>query len=568
LYVSNISSNAPYFYDAGYNEFMRILLAAAVLILGSSASAATLIRGGHIVDGTGNAWFRADLLIDRDRIVRVGDLSNVQADEVIDATGMIVAPGFIDVHTHVDADILKYPLAENFVRNGVTTIVSGNCGGSEIDIGGFFEKLRERGSAINNATLVGHNSVLRKVKGANSDVMKPEQLQQAKGIIDQAMRDGAIGFSTGLIYSPGQWSSSEEIIELARVSAQYGGIYATHMRSESTAIEKAIDEAIRIGRESGSRVQISHFKLPTDVAESMGRGKTRAAGSEVTLAKVEAARAAGMEVWIDQYPYTASSTTINTLLPGWVLEQGPDAARSMLTNAEQLPKVFENMRQNHEVSRNRKSLAYAVITSAQNPRWNGKSMLQIAQIKQFERDNPQGELLGAPMPEVSMQMQYQAVIDLYLDGGAGAVFHTMDETEVASILRHPLVGIASDSGIRVFGKGAPHPRGYGTNTRVLGKYVRELKVITLEDAVRKMTSLPATAFRLKDRGVIREGAIADITIFDPLTVIDQATFENPHQYPVGIRRVIVSGVSIFDGDKLTDKRPGVVIVGPGYVEPK
>jgi N-acyl-D-amino-acid deacylase len=549
----------------GYNRTMRILLTSlsSLILCGSAMASTTLIRGGHIVDGTGNAWFAGDVLIEGDRIKRIGTLGDTQADRIIDAAGLIVAPGFIDVHTHVDDDILKHPLAENFVRNGVTTIVSGNCGGSETDVGGFFKQLRERGSAINNATLIGHNSVLRAVKGPVADPLSAEQLEKAKSIVDRAMRDGAIGLSTGLIYTPGEWSETPEIIELAKVAGRYGGIYATHMRSESTGILKAIDEAIEIGKASGCRVQISHFKLPSDVAESMGRGKTLQAGSEVTLRRVDEARAAGLEVWIDQYPYTASSTTINTMLPDWVLEKGPDAARSTLKDPAQVARAMEDMKKSHEVARKRTSLAYAVITSAKNPRWNGKSVLQIAQMKKFERENPNRELLGAEMPEVTMQDQYQAVIDLYLEGGAGAVFHTMDETEVANILKHPLVGIASDSGMRVFGQGVPHPRGYGTNTRILGRYVRELKVITLEDAVRKMTSLPATAFRMKDRGVIREGAIADVTIFDAQAVADKATFENPHQYPVGIRTVMVSGTVIFDGEKLTGEKPGQIILGPG-----
>jgi N-acyl-D-amino-acid deacylase len=296
---------------------------------------------------------------------------------------------------------------------------------------------------------------------------------------------------------------------------------------------------------------------------------------------VEAARANGQEVWLDQYPYTASSTTMNTLLPDWVLEKGGDEAKTILRDPEQVKKVLSEMRQLHEVTRLRKDMSFAVVTSAQNhPEYSGLSIKQIAQMKKYWKENPQGaELIGssttkpadAPaktgnpwdIVEVTMEDQYRAVIDIYLDGGAGGVFHTMDETEVKNILANPLVGIASDSGVRVFGSGMPHPRGYGTNSRVLGRYVRELKVITLEDAIRKMTSQPATAFRMEGRGTIRVGNFADLVIFDPQTVIDQSTFDKPHQYPLGIDTVIVNGTAVFEDGKMTGTKPGDAIYGPG-----
>ncbi|MFT3784985.1 MAG: D-aminoacylase [Tepidisphaeraceae bacterium] len=548
---------------------MRLLvpLLACVSIASTASAYDYVIRHGKVIDGTGNAWFYADVGIDKDRIVALGDLSAAPATKTFDAAGLVVAPGFIDVHTHVDDDILQHPLAENFVRDGVTTIVSGNCGSSVLDVAKFFDDVRKTGSAVNNATLIGHNSVLRKVKGPIAAKLTSQQLEQAKQIVDQAMRDGAVGFSTGLIYTPGQWSDTEEIIELAKVSAKYGGIYASHMRSESTKILDAIDEALRVGREAKCRVEISHFKLPTDVAVTLGRGKTVDAGSDVTLAKVHAARAAGQEVWVDQYPYTASSTSLSTLLPDRILENGPDAAKKLLADRAERAKVLEEMRKAHEVVRHRTDMSFAVVASTPfgKGKFNGKSIKQVAQMLKLQKQNPSGaELIGADaLPEVTMAEQYDAAIEIYLNGGGSGVFHTMDEAEVANILRDPLVGVASDSGIRVVGSGVPHPRGYGTNTRILGRYVRELKVITLEDAVRKMTSQPATAFRFADRGVIRVGAFADLTIFDPDKVIDQATFEQPHQFPLGIRTVIVGGQIVFDGEKMTGAKPGEVIEGPG-----
>jgi N-acyl-D-amino-acid deacylase len=548
---------------------MKYLPALLSLVLASNAVAFdVLIENGKVIDGSGNAWFYADVAIDGDKVVAIGDLpDDAPATLRIDARGLVVAPGFIDVHTHVDDDILKYPLAENFVRNGVTTIVSGNCGGSELDVGDFFRKVRETGSAVNNATLIGHNTVLRKVKGPVKGELTPEQMEQARLLVHRAMRDGAVGFSTGLIYTPGTWSDTEEIIQLAKVAGQYKGIYVTHMRSEAGGIQKAIEEALRVGRESGCRVEISHFKLPTDVAEKLGRGSTINAGSDVTLAMVDAARAAGQEVWLDQYPYTASSTTLNQLLPDWVLEGGPDKAKLILTDTSQRDRVMQSFKEDHEVARGRKDLSYCVVASSKfgDGKFNGKSIKQITQLLKLAREKGKSpELLGMDsLPDVTMEEQYQTCIDIYLAGGGQGVFHSMDETEVANIMRHPLVGIASDSGIRVMGAGVPHPRGYGTNTRVLGRYVRELKVIPLEDAIRKMTSLPATAFRFDKRGLLREGYFADVTIFDPETVIDRATFENPHQYPVGIRYVMVNGKLVFDGEKMTGTRSGTVLLGPG-----
>lgn len=547
---------------------------AVLLALPQAAHAAQydlIIRHGRVVDGTGNAWFNADLAITAYRIAAIGDCSADTAKTEIDATNLVVAPGFIDVHTHVDDDIFKLPLAENFVRDGVTTIISGNCGGSVPDVKAFFARLAKSGSAVNNATLFGHNTLLRKLKGGSvAGKLTPAQLAEGKRLVDHAMLDGAIGFSTGLIYTPGTWSDTEEIIELAKPAAARGGIYATHMRSESGKIMDAIDEALRVGREAGCRVEISHFKLPVVSANALGRGRTLKAGSDATLARVEAARRAGMEVWLDQYPYTASATTMSTLLPDWVLEQGGDEAKKILTDPAKLPKVLADMKDQHEVRNKRKDLSYAIVnTSKGHPDFAGKSVKQVAQILKLRQASPKDQELVADTgkvaaTDVTMDDQYRAVIELYLSGGASGVFHSMDEVEVTNILRNPLVGVASDSGAREVGVGMPHPRGYGTNTRVLGRYVRELHVITLEDAVRKMTSQPATAFRMKDRGLLRAGAFADVTIFDPATVADQATFENPHQYATGIKTVLVNGVVVFDGTRMTGEKPGHPICGPAH----
>jgi N-acyl-D-amino-acid deacylase len=279
-------------------------------------------------------------------------------------------------------------------------------------------------------------------------------------------------------------------------------------------------------------------------------------------------------VWVDQYPYTASSTGLNTMLPDWVFDKGRDEAAKRLADPEQVKKILGDMRQNHEIRRKRTSLAYAVIASSKaEPTLAGRNMLEVARLfKMREESKSKGdtELLSSewnPLPKVTMEDQYRAVIDLARRGGAQMIFHTMDEREVQDIMKDPLVSIASDSGVRSLGTGMPHPRGYGTNARVLGVYVREKKLITLEDAVRKMTSLPATAFRLPDRGLVRVGYVADLTIFDPTTVSDKATFEKPHAYAEGVRHVIVNGRAVLKDAQMTGQLPGGPVYGPGLNKP-
>ena len=518
-----------------------------------------VIRNGRLVDGTGHSARPGDIAVFDGRIAAMGTFKGRGRTE-IDASGLVVAPGFIDVHTHVDDDILRFPLAENFVRDGVTTIVCGNCGGSVKDIRGFFDKLSRKGAAVNVATFVGHNTILRAVKGDRAGELTPEQMDQARQLVSQAMLDGALGMSTGLIYSPGQWSSTAEIIELQRAAARHGGIYATHMRSETSAILAAIDEAIAIGREARCRVQISHFKLPADAARAIG-------GSNVTLQRVLDARRAGIDVGLDQYPYTASSTTISTLLPDSLLEGGAASARGRLADPAEYQRAIGLMREFHEIQRKRTHFNYAVVSFSEGfPQYAGRSIYQIAQMRKLASLQPSAELLNLPadqLPAVSMEDQYRAILDIYLKGDASCVFHSMNETDVENIMRCPLVSIASDSGIRQLGVGMPHPRGYGTNARVLGRYVRERKVLSLEEAVRRMTLLPASQMGFKDRGLLHVGQHADITVFDPATVQDKATFDKPHRYAEGITHVIVNGRVVLEGGRLTGALPGVALYGPG-----
>jgi N-acyl-D-amino-acid deacylase len=544
------------------------LLCILVCLIAPAAFAAhfdLVIRHGKVIDGSGNDWFYSDIGINGDRVARLGDLHDATADHEIDATNLIVAPGFIDVHTHADTDLYRLPEAENFVRDGVTTIVTGNCGYGVRDVGEYFARLKAHGIAIDVATLIGHNTILCEVKGDKAGELTPEQMKQAREIVAKAMRDGAVGMSTGLIYTPGMYSKPEEIIELQKVAAGFGGIYTSHMRSESTGIMSAIDEALRVGREANCRVEISHFKLPRDVSQRIG-------GSDATLKRVLDARAAGQEVWMDQYPYTASSTSLSTMLPDWLLEHGGDQARQLLATDDGLRRTLADMKHNNEVERHRTDMSYAVVSSCSAyPQYDGRNIQQVAQLMKLSKQVAGKELLAPStqvadrdLPPVTMDEQYRAVIDIYLHGGASMVFHTMDESDVVTILRCPLISIASDSGVREFGTAMPHPRGYGTNARVLGRYARDQHVITLADAVRKMTSQPATAFRFSDRGLLKEGFVADVTIFDPDRVIDKSTFEQPHQYSVGIEDVIVNGKLVLENEKMTGTLSGAPIHGPGW----
>jgi len=537
-----------------------VLVTAGVQAADNPPAYDIVIRGGLIADGSGGRSYRADLAIKEGRIGAIGQVPAGAGRTEIDAAGRMVAPGFIDVHTHADGDIHTSPAAENFVRDGVTTIVTGNCGGSVQDVGNYFERIGKQGAGLNVATLYGHNTVLRAVKGDRKGELTPTQMAQAKDLVRTAMRQGAVGFSTGLIYNPGQFSPTEEIIELARVAGESGGIYASHMRNEGSEIFNAIDEAVRIGREAKVRIQISHFKLPTTAAKQLG-------GAEATLGRVAAARNAGLEIGVDQYPYTASSTSIATLVPDEFLEQGVAGARERLKDPAQFDAALKAMVKEHSSRAGQRGLAYVVVAYARStPQFNGKNIVQIAQAKRLAGKTGNGELLSdaaTAAPEPTLEEQCRAALEVFVADNASCVFHTMDDTEVDRIMADPNVAIASDSGVRAYGVGVPHPRGYGTNARVLGRYAREKKLFSMEEAVRKMTSLPAGTFRMKDRGLLKEGFVADVVVFDPAKVIDRATFEKPHQYPEGIADVIVNGVAVLQNGKMTGSLPGRPVFGPG-----
>ena len=510
-----------------------------VLLIGGALSAQAprydvLIVGGTIVDGSGGPGRRGDVAIKDGRIVAVGAIDAARAATTIDAKGMVVAPGFIDVHTHAD-DIAERPQAENFVRMGVTTVVAGNCGGSALDIGEALAKINATRVSVNYATLVGHNTVRRAVMGtADRDPTLPE-LAQMKSLVWRAMADGAVGFSTGLQYVPGTYAKSPEIIELARVAANENGIYASHMRNEGTALEASVEETIRVGEATGARVEISHLKV--DSPKNWG-------ASARALALIDVARTRGIDVEADEYAYTAASSSLGIRFPAWALEGGQEQIAARLNDAATWEKIKGEMR-GLLAERGLSDLSFAVVASHRaDPLLNGLSIKQIAaKLKGSETADAQLETARAMM----------------LAGGASMVYHFMSDDDVERIMRHPQVGVASDSGVLAAGAGVPHPRGYGNNARVLGEYVRKRHVIALEEAVRKMTSLPAEHFRFDGRGQIKAGYAADLVLFDAATVGDTATFEKPHAFAIGVPYVLVNGVVVIKNGEHTGMLPGQVL---------
>ncbi len=512
----------------------QVSVFAGLLVLTSVAFAQdydVIIRHGRVVDGTGNPAFFADVAVKDGRIVGLGRVEGTARRE-IDATGLVVAPGFVDVHTHAD-EIPDQPQPENFIRMGVTSIVVGNCGGSELDVGKFYRDAEKNGVSVNVATLIGHNTVRAAAMGGSFDrEPTPEEMAKMKGLVDRAMQDGAVGLSTGLIYLPGVFAKTDEIVELAKAVTPYGGIYASHMRYENARIKDALDELFRIAREARLRAEVSHIKLSGENA--WGR-------ADEVLAHIEAARAGGLDITQDQYAYTASSTRMRQLIPDDAFDGGHEKFLAMLADPVKKADLVARMKQNI-MTRGRQDYAYAVVASFRHDTSiNGMNILEAAQ-----------KLKGSD----SLDAQIEVILDLELNGGAQGVFHGMNEADLQKFLRHPNTMVASDSGLRDFGKDVPHPRGYGNNARVLGRYVRELKVLTLEDAVRKMTSLPARTFRFDRRGELREGYWADITIFDPAKIGDPATFREPHQYATGLPWVLVNGVPVIANGERTAAKPG------------
>ncbi len=523
----------------------KLLLLAFLPLLSQAQTYDLVIRNGRVIDGSGNPWQRADVGIQNGKIARIGIIPAAEGRAVIDAKNQIVAPGFIDVHTHVEGDLEVRPGAENFIYDGVTTLVSGNCGGSQTNLRIMFDSLRVRGFTPNLASMVGHNSVRMKVMKAAFREPTVREQAEMEALVEQAMKDGAVGLSTGLIYTPGTYAKTAEVVGLARKAAQYGGVYASHIRNEGQEVQKAIEEAIQIGREAGIPVEISHFKVASKPIWGF---------SKTTVGLVEAARREGIDVTVDQYPYTASSTSLQSIVPSWaladsdslVLARFRDPATRAKIRQEMLASLKKNGRSNYE---------YAVVSRYEpDTTYNGKSIAKINQL-QGRKANAETET------ELIMNLIERANMKRIQ-----MVYHTMSEEDVATILRYPNTMIASDAGVASFGKNMPHPRAYGTNARVLGRYVRELKIIPLEEAIRRMSSLPAQRFHFADRGLLAPGYAADVVIFDENTISDAATYDAPHAYSTGLSYVLVNGVTVVENGKHNYKKPGQILLGSGAVK--
>ena len=518
---------------------IKICTLALSIFLSANVHAQTkvdlLIKNGRIVDGTGNSWYYGDLAIANGKVVATGVLKDYSAGRIIDAKNKIIAPGFIDVHTHIEGDEVKNPTADNFIYDGVTTVVTGNCGSSRTDIGEYLKMVDSLKTSVNVATLIGHNNVRREVMGRENRPATEEELKQMELLVEKAMKDGAKGLSTGLIYIPGAYAPTDEIVRLATVASKHNGVYATHMRSEGEKVVDAINETLNIGKQANIPVQISHFKVG---------GQSKAGKANQTLAMVEDARKQGIEVTIDQYPYTASSTSLSSMLPADVLSGTNEQVTARLKDPAVIKQIREDMLKGLK-RRGLKHFSYAVVANYRaDTTLNGKSIEEINVIKGRKH---------------KAKKEVETVIEMQLNGGAGMVFHGMWEDDVQHIMKYPFNMVASDASIRIFGEGVPHPRGYGSNGKVLAEYVRNKKIITLEEAIRRMTSLPAQKFRLKDRGLLVPGYAADVVIFDPEEVQDQSTYTKPHAYTKGFETVIVNGSVVVENGVHNGTRSGVTI---------
>jgi len=500
-----------------------------------------IIRNGRVIDGAGNPWFSADIGIQGDRIQKIGDLSNASGDEEIDARGLTVTPGFIDPHTHAIRGIFDVPTADSALLQGVTTLTEGNDGSSPFPIDEHYQQITDTRISPNWAVFVGQGTIRNQVIGPDDREATPAELQRMKTMVAEAMEQGALGISTGLFYVPGSFTPTEEIVELSKIAADYGGIYISHMREEASQLLDSVQETIDIGEQAGIPVQMTHHKVIG--VENWGQ-------SVESLRMVDEARARGIDITIDQYPYTASQTGITALIPQWAQEGGRERMISRIDSPE-----------------TRQTVKDAIVDKILYDRGGGHPRNVFISRNSWDR-SMEGKNLADLAVERGMEPTPENAADVVFEivkgGGATAVYHAIGPEDVDRIMQHPAAAIGSDGPLGVFGVGAPHPRQYGTFARVLGHYVRERGIISLEEAVRKMTSLTAQRLSIRDRGLLAEGYFADIAVFDANEIADRATFEDPHQYAVGMKYVLVNGELVVADGSHTGSRPGRILHGPGH----
>jgi N-acyl-D-amino-acid deacylase len=525
-----------------FKQSLATLLALLLLPSAGEAQEAfdILIRGGTVVDGSGAPGYRADVGVRDGSIVRISatPLEDARAARVIDAHGRVVAPGFIDLHAHLEP-LLRLPGAESHVRQGVTTALGGPDGGSPLPIGAYMDSAQALGLGMNVAFLVGHNTVRREVMGMADRAPTADELARMRAVIATAMGEGAFGLSTGLKYLPGAYSDTDEVVALAAAAADSGGIYTSHLREEGLGLIESVAEAIEIGVRAGIPVVLTHHKA---------LGGPMWGQSVRTLAMVDSAREAGVDVMIDQYPYTATYTGIGVLVPAWAQADGDTAFVRRLGD----PVL-------------RDSIVAGIVFNLENDRGGGDlRRVQFARVE-WKRDL-EGRTLYDWTVERGLEPTLRNAADLVIEAtqkGASAIYHVLVDEDVERIMQHPQTMIASDGRLTQPGEGHPHPRWYGTFPRVLGTYVREKGTLSLEQAVHKMSGMPAARLGLHDRGGVREGLRADLVVFDPETVADRATFTDPHRYPAGIEQVIVGGVPVVENGEFTGARPGRIVRRPG-----
>jgi N-acyl-D-amino-acid deacylase len=523
-----------------------------------------LLRDAKIVDGTGSPWFWGDVALEGERIVDIGRGLTPSGARVIDLQGLVLSPGFIDIHSHSDDAILVNPLAESKVRQGITTEVTGNCGyslaplvGGAIDsvtydlegygitpdwssFGEYLEGIEDNGTAVNIAALVGHGTIRQAVIGSGQRKPSREELASMKTLVSQSMDEGAFGMSTGLVYPPSCYADTDEITELAKSVAKKGGIYATHIRCEGSRVVDATKEAIAVGERAGIKVQISHHK--SGAQENWGKVRE-------TLKIMENARALGIDVSCDVYPYIASSTGLSVILPNWVFSGGDEKAIERLREKDTLARLRRQVEEEEGLKVGWDKTVIASVREKRNKMFEGKSISEMA--------------------EITGKDPFTAAIDLLIDEtlSVQVVRFIMCEEDVTFVLSSRLSCIGTDASARApygfLGMGKPHPRAYGTFPRVLGKYVRDTGILRLEEAVRKMTSMPAGRLGIWDRGLIRPGMVADLVAFDPDTVEDTATYTDPHKYPNGIIWVMVSGEPVVEQGEHTGLLWGKVLRSNG-----
>src|SRR6266480_4546234 len=530
-----------------------------------------IIRNGRVIDGSGRPAFNADVAIKDDRIARIGHLRGAQAKRVIDARGLVVAPGFIDMLGQSEQYLLIDPRGMSKVMMGVTTEITGE--GESIapindrilkeqedfnrrfnltvdwhTLDEYFKRLGEQGAGVNLGTFVGATQVREYVIGYDDRPPTPAELEQMKKLVAEAMKDGALGVSTSLQYVPARFAKTDEIVELAKVAHQYGGIYITHQRSEANAIDDSMKEVFEIARRANIPAEIWHFK--TAYKKNWGR-------MPEMLRRIAAARRRGLKITADVYPYVAGSTSLSACLPPWALEGGTDRMVARLKDRSTRERLKK------EIGTDSKDWENIYLGSG------GPGGILIGSVVNRELESWQGKRLSE-IAAAQNKDPFDALFDFIIadHGQTGAIFFMMQESDMQAALRSPFVSICTDSGARAtdgpLAGSKSHPRGWGSYPRILGKYVRDEHLMPLELAIHKMNGLPASNVGLKQRGLIREGYFADITIFDPYTVIDRATFEDPNQYPVGINYVIVNGQIEVDNGTRMPANSGRVLRGPGY----